>query len=100
MSVGESEARDPVFLNCRRETLVILVAWAVFFLWVAGYCGSVGYSEPGEPVELVIGMPAWVFWGVFVPWFGACAFTVWFSLRFVADDPLEHSETDTGRKGN
>ncbi len=97
MIANQSDKRDPVFLNCRRETIVILVAWAVFFLWVTGYCGFAGYNEPGKPVELVLGMPSWVFWGVFVPWFGASAFTVWFALGFIADDPLEH--TGPGAEG-
>ena len=98
MSSIKSKTRDPVFLNCRRETWVILTAWALFFAWVTGYCGVSAYREPEEPLELAFGMPSWVFWGVFLPWVSASAFTIWFSLWYVADDPLE--VTDQGTVGS
>ena len=91
----KNKTRDPVFLNCRRETWVILTAWGLFFAWVTGYCGVAAYREPTEPLKLALGMPSWVFWGVFLPWVSASVFTIWFSLWYVADDPLEVTDQRT-----
>ncbi|MDA1275288.1 MAG: DUF997 domain-containing protein [Verrucomicrobia bacterium] len=94
MRTSPNRTQDPVYLNCRRETLLILASSAVFFLWVTGYCGLQGYRDPSEPVELAFGMPSWVFWGVLIPWLAASVFTIWFCLGFIVDDPLEPAAPD------
>jgi hypothetical protein len=80
---------DPVYLNSRRETVFVLIAWIVFCVWVVGYCLRSGYDIDPQNLKTVIGMPAWIFWGVALPWVMANVVTIWFALKFMADDPLE-----------
>ena len=80
---------DPVYQSSLREARWILVFWAVFFVWVVGYCSLFGYPAEGEPIATVLGMPAWVFWGIFVPWIVSGAITIWFALTQIEDHPLD-----------
>ena len=92
MPPENAEARDPLYRGALRELRWILAAWAVNFAWVIGYCRVAAFRvEPGEPAT-VWGMPSWVFWGVFLPWIAVTAFTAWFALTRMEDQPL--GETD------
>jgi hypothetical protein len=79
---------DPTFVNARREAWLILCAWAVCLIWTVGYCAVAGYDVPSDQIGLILGMPRWVFWGVFAPWIAATIFSVWFGLAYIADDDL------------
>ncbi len=90
-TVGE---RTSVFRQLRGETLVILGIWLGFMAWTIGVTAYLGYAEPaGETVELVWGLPAWVFWGIVVPWAAANVTTFWFCLGYMKDQPLDEPET-------
>ena len=79
---------DPVFASSLREFKWILLIWLVFFLWVIGYCYAFGYPDPETPLVTVIGMPSWVFWGIFLPWIAATLASTWFALTQIKDHPL------------
>ncbi len=84
---------DVVFLHSRRESIVLLTAFLVFFGWCLGTTFVLGYAPRApQPVDQTIptlfGIPRWVFWGVAVPWLGANVFTFWFCLFSMKDDPL------------
>ena len=81
---------DPLFLHSRREAGVILLVWGLCFAWTVPYCYLYGYSAPANPAELplVLGMPAWVFWGVAVPWVVAGLVSIALCLWFIQDDDL------------
>ena len=85
---------DPTFLHARREAWLILCAWAVCLMWTVGYCAFAGYDVPPEQIQIILGMPSWVFWGVLVPWVAATLFSVWFSLAYIADDDLGESDDE------
>jgi hypothetical protein len=87
---------DPVFLHSRREAIVILAVWGAFFAWVVPYCYLNGYTAPARPVELplVLGMPAWVFWGVALPWVVAGLVSIALCLWFIQDDDLGPAPED------
>lgn len=87
------EKLDPVYLHSRRETKFILIAWVAFALWVVGYCVSQGYDIEADKLKTTFGMPSWIFWGVALPWLMANVVAFWFGLKFMADDPLEDSDT-------
>ncbi len=82
---------DPVFLHARREALVILAVWAAAMLWVVPYCYFFGYHPitESEQLKTIIGIPDWVFWGVFVPWGVCCLVSIGLSCWFIQDDDLE-----------
>ena len=80
---------DPTLRHSRREAIVILIAFAFLLIWSITFCYLVGYRPVDGPIGKVLGMPAWVFWGIGVPWLTANLFTVWFCFRFMANDPLD-----------
>ena len=89
---------DSVFLNSRREAIVIFLIWLVAMLWTVPYCYLKGFTPPapGELIETVAGIPAWVFWGIGLPWMIANVATISFCLFIMRDDDLgfagdEHS---------
>jgi fatty acid desaturase len=90
--VPENESFDPVYLHTRRETLFIITAWICLCVWVVGVSLLTGYNVDPDTMKLVAGMPAWVFWGVALPWLASNIFIVWFCLKFMADDPLGEDE--------
>jgi hypothetical protein len=74
--------------NARREALVIMIVWALALVWSCLVSYFFGYSRPPTDIGLILGMPDWVFWGIFLPWALCLAFSVWFCFRFMADDDL------------
>lgn len=89
MSTENEPEPDPLYRGALQEMKWILLAWVVNFAWVIGYCRTAAFKVvEGEPAT-VIGMPAWVFFGVFLPWLAATAFTAWFALARMEDQPLE-----------
>ncbi|MBW3596627.1 MAG: YhdT family protein [Planctomycetes bacterium] len=82
---------DPLYLHARREAVFILSVFAICLAWSVGVCYADGYLAPGESVAevpTVLGMPRWVFWGIFVPWIFADVMTVVFCFFFMTDDDL------------
>jgi len=81
---------DPVFLHARREAVVIFCVWVTAILWVVPYCYFNAYGgnvDPGS-ISMVMGIPTWLFWGIFVPWLVADAITIWFCFFYMKDDEL------------
>ena len=99
MTAAEPDRRDPVFLNSRREALIILTAWATCLVWAVGYCQFAGYETPEGPVPKTMGIPSWVFFGVLVPWVLASTFSIVFSLKFMKDHDLGEGEVPSAEGG-
>ncbi|MCA9156369.1 MAG: hypothetical protein R3C99_20220 [Pirellulaceae bacterium] len=82
---------DPVYLHSLRELFVIVILFTIFLIWSITTCYIVGYAEPGtEPAStpLWLGMPAWAFFGVFLPWVVVDVVAVWFCFFFMQNDDL------------
>lgn len=93
----DQQQLDPVFTNSRREALFILVLFAACFVWALGVYFFDGYYPSGEmpsQIPTVLGMPRWVFWGIFAPWLFVDAVTVWFVFGFMKDDDLGEMDDD------
>lgn len=87
---------DTLLANCRREMGWSLLLWVVCFIWVIGYCGLFGYQVEGQEMNIVLGMPSWVVWGICLPWLVAVVVSSGFALWGIADDPLgETPEQET-----
>lgn len=83
---------DVVFAHSKRELKVLLLVWLIWAVWVLGVSWLFGRSVDVDNPATMLGMPAWAFWGVALPWLGANVITVWFCLKFMADDPLGETE--------
>ncbi len=83
----------PIKDDAVREACWIVVSWCVFALWVLTAC----YWLPPTTVEsprMILGMPMWIVLGVALPWSVATAFTIWFSLAMMTDDPEAETKDD------
>ena len=81
-----SQPTDPLLGHARREALVVLAIWLLAIVWTLGVC--YGWRRPGEEVQLILGMPDWIFAGVLLPWIATTIATLWFGIRFMQDDDL------------
>ena len=78
------------------EALVMAAFWLAMASWVVGSCYTLGYPSESNEIALVMGMPAWVVWGVFLPWCLSTVFTIWFALCKMTDEDV----TDFGGQGD
>lgn len=82
---------DPVFLNSRREAIVIFGVWFLCLIWAVPVSYLMGYGQSVTPenVPVVFGIPRWTFWGIVFPWLVADVVTTWFCFRFFKEDELD-----------
>ena len=92
---------------------VIAMTWSVSYCYLNGYITDSSLisnkqkvevrqtSQPGgipelwvdhgkglQQVEFVLGFPAWIFWGVALPWWLCTAFSLFFGAFIVRDEDL------------
>jgi hypothetical protein len=84
--IGGKEQR--LLRHARREGLLIMAVWAAALLWSCLGSYITAFRRPADPMTLILGMPAWVFWFVALPWAICLVFTAWFCFAFMADDDL------------
>lgn len=91
---------DPLYLSSRREAVMVLGVFAVFAGYVLTVCYQLGFRSPSEEGEIatVLGMPAWVFWGIVLPWLFSNLITGWFCLFYMKQEPLEEVQPPTGNE--
>lgn len=80
---------DPLLVSARREAVVSLAVFAAALAYTVGYCCRFAYGRPATEIRYYAGIPDWVLWGIVAPWIVCLAVTVWFSLGFMRDEPLE-----------
>lgn len=84
---------DPVYKHSRREAVLILILWGLSFAWTVPYCYFRGYGAPASPddVEIAFGIPAWVWWGVALPWIVCGVISIALCQFYIRDDDLGHA---------
>jgi hypothetical protein len=83
------------FRQCLLELKWMVATWVVFFAWVIGYSSVAGYAAAETAaVQMVWGIPRWVFFGWVIPLLAANAFTIWFCLFKMQDEPMEELPED------
>lgn len=93
---GDAVELDPVFVHAKREAVIVLVVFTLFMLVSLGVSYSLAppSGKAQAAVDLVLGMPHWVFWGIFLPWMFANVVTAWFCFVTIKRDDL--TEPDGG----
>ena len=88
---------DPVFVNSRREAIIIFFVWFVGLIWAVPFCYLNGYVDDFDPENFstTLGVPTWLFWGILVPWLAADVFTTWFCFCYMKDDDLGEAKEGT-----
>jgi hypothetical protein len=84
--MSKEQSYDPEYLRSRKEALWILLAWTGCLIWTVSYSAIAGYDVEYDKLKFLFGIPAWVFWGVGMPWIVATAFSIWFSLSVMRDE--------------
>jgi hypothetical protein len=81
---------DPIFLNSRREAIVIFMIWLVCLVWSVPYCYCFGYVDSFDAASFstILGVPSWLFWGIALPWLLADIVTTWFCFCYMKDDDV------------
>lgn len=87
--IADNDKVDPVYRHSRREAVEILLVLATVLAWSVGYCAIHAYKAAGSDVRTVLGMPAWVTWGIVVPWAVVAVFACWYSLFRIRRDNLD-----------
>ncbi|MCA9176963.1 MAG: DUF997 family protein [Planctomycetales bacterium] len=82
---------DPVFLNARREAIVIFLIWLAGLLWCVPCCYLLGFKENYNPetMKTILGVPSWLFWGIALPWVVADVLTVFVAFFYMRDEHLD-----------
>ena len=80
-----------VLQSARREALFVAVVWILACVHTVGYSALFGYYRSGPPV-LILGIPSWVFWGVFAPWGVVTLVTCWYAFFGMKDEDLGEDE--------
>jgi len=80
---------DSVYLHSLREAVVIVLMFSAACVWAVCVSFSSGYSPPaGDGIATVLGMPAWVFYAVLLPWLIIDAAAIWFCFFYMKNDDL------------
>lgn len=92
--IEDTPPLDPVYQHSRREAILIFSIWICALLWSVPYCYLNGYPATFNPdtFQTVGGVPAWVFWGIAVPWLVADVLTIFMCLFVIKDDDLEPTD--------
>jgi hypothetical protein len=80
-----------VLRSARREALFVAVVWILACVHTVGYSALFGYGQQGPPA-LILGIPAWVVWGVFAPWAVVTLITCWYAFFGMRDEDLGDDE--------
>lgn len=100
--MADHQAAHRLFLNSRREAVLVLIVNAVALVWTVGYCFLKGYQH--APDSWVVqwgwatprsaadfhhlgGLPDWVMFGIFLPWL-VCALLTILACLVMRDDEL------------
>lgn len=75
------------YLRTRREAMVAGLIWLVFFVWTVGVSYRMGYVD--NDFSTVMGLPAWIFWGVLVPFITATLVNSLYAFFYLEDDPQQ-----------
>ena len=88
---------DPLFVASLREGKWILLMWIACFAWTQTVCLNFGYPDSVDPANFptILGIPAWVAWGIAFPWLLANIVTIWFCLTQMEDADLGSDPEDS-----
>ena len=92
---------DPIFVDSVRESGWIIAMWVCCFVWTLTICLSYGYQETVDPAtfKTVYGIPAWVAYGIVLPWLIADIVTIWFCVFKMKDGDLGENEPEPSLEG-
>jgi hypothetical protein len=97
---------DPDYLHSLRELVVLLVIFGLAFSWSIYVSFWLGYmptedTEVIPEIPLILGMPAWVFWGILIPWLVIDVLAIVFCFGYMKADNAPDQSAEPGlREGS
>ncbi|QDV55823.1 hypothetical protein [Rosistilla oblonga] len=85
-SPGTPIEYDTSYLNSLRELKFVGAIGTLALAWTLIYGGLKGYSSDPDAMDVILGMPSWVFWGIAVPWCVTSLATLFFALFILRED--------------
>lgn len=102
MTLSDSKAAmyspTAILQSARREALFVAAVWILSCAYCVGCAALFAYRQEPNPA-LVLGMPAWVAWGVVLPWLVCLAATTWAALCWIRDEDLGEDQPSTVQAG-
>jgi hypothetical protein len=91
---------DPVLRSARREALLVFGIWLAACIYTVGFCAAYGYERDPATLTFVLGIPDWVFYGVFLPWTVCTILSFIVSNFVIRDEDLgeEQAEESLGKQ--
>ncbi|MEQ9411293.1 MAG: hypothetical protein RIK87_26505 [Fuerstiella sp.] len=89
-NISDDYEPDPLFTDSLYEARWILLMWLCCFVWTLTVCLTFGYPTSVQPETFptVLGIPAWVAFGIALPWLIGDVVTIWFCLFCMKDGDL------------
>lgn len=93
---------DPLFVDSLREAKWILLMWVACLVWTLGVCLTQAYQSEVNPETFatVLGFPAWVAYGICLPWLLANIATITFCLGYMKDADLGEEFSEDASSSN
>lgn len=57
---------DSRYRQCNKEALLSVAVFVLSFIIIGGVAMLLGYGKPANEIQLILGFPAWFFYGVIV----------------------------------
>jgi hypothetical protein len=86
---------DPVLRSARREALIVFGIWLAACVYTVGFCAAFGYERDPATLTFVLGIPDWVFYGVFLPWTVCTILAFIVSKYVIRDEDLGEEQVET-----
>lgn len=92
---------DPDYLHSLRELVILLlifglaICWSIFVSFWLGYKNNED-AEAITQVSLILGIPAWVFWGILVPWLVIDVLAIIFCFGYMKADKALDQPVEPG----
>jgi hypothetical protein len=86
---------DPILRSARREAIIVFLIWLAACIYSVGFCAAFGYERDPQSLTFVLGIPDWVFYGVFVPWTVCTVLSFVISQFVMRDDDLGAEQAES-----
>ena len=104
-SASENEALVAQFRHvrqCLREARWVVALWSMQLVYCTVSIVLLGYPHPDQrpdSPDLIWGIPAWVVWGLFLPWGLQILAAWWFAIVILQDDEPYEGDSGNGSDG-
>lgn len=71
---------------CLKEFKFAFTTTMLYILISCAICYVLGYNKPAEEINIIWGLPAWVLFGIVIPWVAMVKLTVYYGFFVMKGD--------------